>query len=401
VDTLELALCIGRAPGMTAPRLLGALEQLTGEPAATSSAALQASTPAESAPVAPDAWERTAAALASLPGLSGARLRSLNLPAAAAAAIAAPNLARLAADRAWVEREHIRVLGAWSAHYPPQLSRLADGPAVLYVRGDPAVLAAPQLAIVGSRSPTPGGRGTAREFAACLARAGLTITSGLALGIDAASHEGALQAQGRTVAVLGSGLDQVYPREHAALAARIGERGAMLSEFPPGTPPLRPNFPRRNRLISGLSLGTLVVEATRYSGSLLTARLAGEQGRGVFAIPGSIHNPLAAGCHALIKSGAKLVECAQDVLDEMKLSYDNQSVRSDPPSTGHGALDIRPLDKAYKILLDALGFDPSGIDSLVGRSGLPSQTVASMLLILELEGAVDLQPDGRYVRRFR
>jgi DNA processing protein len=200
------------------------------------------------------------------------------------------------------------------------------------------------------------------------------------------------------VAVLGCGLDQIYPREHAGLAARISACGAVVSEFPPGTPPLRPNFPRRNRLISGLSLGTLVVEATRRSGSLITARLAAEQGREVFAIPGSIHNPLATGCHALIRNGAKLVERGQDVLDEIGIHRPQQTLTAPREAAAPTAMDRRLLDKEYKILLDALGFEPSSIDSLVERSGLPSQAIASMLLILELEGAVGLQPDGRYVR---
>ena len=369
MDATDLLLCLGRAPGLTAQQLHGALERLG-----------------------------AGAGLAQLIGQSRARLEALGLPPAASAALAAPESASLAADRTWVERERITLIDALSRQYPPLLTQIAPAPALLYVRGEAGALAAPQLAMVGSRSPTASGRRTAEQFAAFLARAGLTITSGLALGIDAACHQGALRAGGKTIAVLGSGLDQVYPPENSALAARIAAQGAVLSEFPPGTAPLRANFPRRNRLISGLAMGTLVVEATRRSGSLITARLAGEQGREVFAIPGSIHNPLAGGCHELIKSGAKLVESAQDVLDEFGIPPSQQSLTASQEP--HGAMTPRApkLDKEYEILLDALGFEPGSIDSLVERTGLPSPAVASMLLILELEGAVELQSDGRYVR---
>jgi DNA processing protein len=269
---------------------------------------------------------------------------------------------------------------------------------VLYVRGAVSALSSPQLAMVGSRNPTASGRRTAAEFAAFFARAGLTITSGLALGVDGASHDGALAAGGRTVAVLGSGLDEVYPPEHRALAALIATRGALVSEFPPGTRPLPPNFPRRNRIISGLSLGTLVVEAARRSGSLITARLAGEHGREVFAIPGSIHNPLSRGCHALIREGAKLVETAADVLSELKLPFMNQGLAELEESSAGPSAPAATLDKDYKILLDALGFEPASADVLVERTGFPSQSVASMLLILELEGRIALQTGSRYVR---
>jgi DNA processing protein len=279
-------------------------------------------------------------------------------------------------------------------------------PALLYVRGDPRELSAPQLAMVGSRSPTDAGRRTAQEFAAYLAQAGLTITSGLALGIDAASHAGALGAEGRTLAVLAHGLDRIYPQEHAGLAERIAAQGALVSEMPPGTPPLKRCFLRRNRLISGLSLGTLVIEAGRYSGALSTAHAAAEQGREVFAVPGSIHNPLAQGCHALIRGGAMLVESARDVLQELHIPLKNQMIDDDPGGSRASVPEDRmgagfrsaTLDKEYKILLDALGFEPVEIDRLVERSGLSSPAVASMLLILELEGLVRLQSDGRYLR---
>ncbi len=287
------------------------------------------------------------------------------------------------------------LIGCDSERFPPLLAQIASAPVALYVRGDAGVLSSMQLAIVGSRNPTAPGARTARDFAAFLARAGLTITSGLAIGIDAAAHAGALAGNGRTIAVFGSGLDQVYPPENAGLADRIvAQGGALLTEFPPGTAPLRGNFPRRNRLISGLSLGTLVVEAARHSGSLITARLAGTQGREVFAIPGSIHNPLARGCHQLLREGAKLVETAADVLSELKIPFTKQ----DLTEPGGDAPAAAVLDKEYEILLDALGYEPQSIDTLVERTTLPSPHLASMLLILELEGRVALHAGGRYAR---
>jgi DNA processing protein len=271
---------------------------------------------------------------------------------------------------------------------------MQGAPAALYVQGSVAALSSPQLAMVGSRSPTPAGRATAREFAAWFSRAGLTVTSGLAVGIDAASHEGALAGGGVTIAVYATGLDRVYPAEHTALARRIRAQGALVSEFPPRTPPLRGHFPRRNRLIAGLSLGTLVVEAARHSGSLITARHAGEAGREVFAIPGSIHSPLSRGCHQLIKDGAKLVEEAADVLSELNFSLRKEAVTMSKPESRKP----RELDKEYEMLLDAVGFEPATIDVLVARTHLPGESVASMLLILELEGRVAALPGGRYGR---
>jgi len=274
--------------------------------------------------------------------------------------------------------------------YPWALAAISGAPAALYVLGDLAVLQAPQLAMVGARRASPLGRAIAREFAAALTKAGLTITSGLAVGIDAASHEGALAAGGRTVAVLGSGLDRIYPAENAVLAERIRAAGALVSEFPPGAWPQRQNFPRRNRVISGLALGTLVVEAAESSGSLITAKQAVDQGREVFAVPGSIRSPLSAGCHQLIRDGAHLVAGPPDVLAQLRLS---QSIQEVTPSG-----DSAPLDKEYEMLLDALGFEPATIDALVARSGLSSESIASMLLILELEGRIAPYPGGLYGR---
>ena len=325
----------------------------------------------------------------------GARVtQRVELPTAAQQFLAAPDEAAIDADLAWLAASGARIVLGCDPEYPPLLRQDAGAPAALYVQGSVAALSSAQLAMVGSRSPTPAGRATAREFASWFARAGLTVTSGLATGIDAASHEGALAGGGETVAVYATGLDRVYPAEHAALVQRIRAQGALVSEFPPRTPPLRRHFPRRNRIIARLSLGTLVVEAARYSGSLITARLAAEAGREVFAIPGSIHSPLSRGCHQLIKSGAKLVEEAADVLSELRFSVPKERVSSpaDEPRAAPA------LDKEYEMLLDALGFEPATVDVLVARTHLPGESVASMLLILELEGRVAALPGGRYGR---
>ena len=332
--------------------------------------------------------------LAALEWRDSAAFTRLGLTIGTAAWLAAPDEARIDADLRWLETSGAVLLPVTGPDYPPLLRESPGAPAVLFVRGDVRILSEPQLAMVGSRNPTAGGRSTAREFASFFARAGLTITSGLALGIDAACHEGALAADGPTIAVLGCGPDRIYPRNHEALADRIAATGAVISEFPPGTPPLRACFPQRNRIIAGLSHGTLVVEAAQQSGSLITARLAGEAGREVFAIPGSIHNPLARGCHQLIRQGAKLVEGPEDVLCELQISLSAQLVAS-----AQNAPDVMPaLDKEYKILLDALAFEPASVDSLIERTGMNSESIASMLLILELDGHVAPHPGGRYSR---
>jgi len=318
----------------------------------------------------------------------------VELAPAARAFLGAPDERALAADLEWLAANGAVIVLSIDPGYPPLLRQTAAPPAALYVQGAVPLLAAPQLAMVGSRSPTPAGRSTAREFAAWFARGGLTVTSGLATGIDSASHEGALRGGGATIAVLGSGLDRVYPSANRALAGRIRAQGALVSEFPPGTPPLRENFPRRNRIIAGLALGTLVVEATRRSGSLITARHALEAGREVFAIPGSIHSPLSGGCHQLIKDGAKLVEQARDVTEELRFPVSKERLTEERGALAAG----RELDKEYEMLLDALGFEPATIDSLVARTELPSESIASMLLILELEGRVAALPGGRYGR---
>jgi len=325
-------------------------------------------------------------------------LAALGLTTAALTWLNTPDHASVEADLRWLESSGCTLLASTDPGYPELLRQSPDAPAVLYVRGDPSLLAEPQLAMVGSRNPTAGGRATARDFAASFARLGLAITSGLALGIDAACHDGALGAGGVTIAVLACGLDTVYPAEHASLAQRIAESGVLVTEFPPGTVPLAAYFPQRNRIIAGLSHGTLVVEAAQRSGSLITARLAGLAGREVFAIPGSIHNPLSRGCHALIRQGAKLVECVDDVLVELKISLSSQLLAAPGPTPAAARKEGPALDKAYEILLDALAFEPASVDSLIERTGLTSESIASMLLILELDGHVAPHPGGRYSR---
>jgi len=271
--------------------------------------------------------------------------------------------------------------------YPQTLLQIPDPPTLLYVRGRLDLLNSAALAMIGSRNPTPQGSQNAERFAAALAQAGLTVTSGLALGIDAAAHRGALTASGNTVAFIGTGIDRIYPATNRQLAIEIAARGSIISEFPLGTPPVAANFPRRNRLIAGLSLGALVVEATVDSGSLITARLASEQGREVFAIPGSIHSPQSRGCHKLIKQGAKLVETVQDVVDE--LHWKSAPARS----------PVR-FDSTHEIpeLLHSMPFDPCSVDELAHLNGLTADVVSVMLLHLELDGQVASLPGGRYQR---
>ncbi len=278
--------------------------------------------------------------------------------------------------------------------YPELLTQLNDPPPLLYVKGNKDSLHLPALAIVGSRNPTSGGARNAFEFSRHLARCGFCIVSGLAQGIDAAAHRGALEAGAPTVAFLGHGIDTVYPPSNRELAEAIIANGALVSEYPPGAPPLRPYFPQRNRLISGLSLGTLVVEAARRSGSLITARLAAEQGREVFALPGSIHNPLARGCHQLLRDGAKLVESADDIMAELA-PLAGHILQTSVESTLKQAVSECD-DGEYVKLRSSLSHDPTAIDQLVERSGLTIDQVSSMLLILELDGKIEKLSGGRY-----
>ncbi len=332
-------------------------------------------------------------------------LAGMELPPAARRFLQRPDQALIAADLAWLRASGARLLLWGEDDYPRQLAAIQGAPAALYVLGDITALQAPQLAMVGARGASPPGRAIARELAGALTQAGLIITSGLASGIDAASHQGALAAGGRTVAVLGTGPDRTYPAENAALARHIRASGALVTEFPPRTGPRPQNFPQRNRVISGLALGTLVVEAAERSGSLITAQRAAHQGREVFAVPGSIRSPLSRGCHQLIRDGAHLVEGPADVLDGLNFHFESQGLGSyglaaldgGGPPPGGGT----PLDKEYEMLLDALGFEPATIDTLVARSGLSGESIASMLLILELEGRIAPYPGGLYGRLSR
>ena len=298
------------------------------------------------------------------------------------------DLVQTACDWSTQDNQHIVTLA--DSEYPQALLEISDPPTLVYVRGRLELLNRPALAIVGSRNPTPQGVQNAERFAAAFAGAGLVIASGLALGIDAAAHRGALAAGGDTVAFIGTGIDRIYPARNRELALDIGAKGTIVSEFPIGTPVTAFNFPKRNRLISGLSRGVLVVEAAIESGSLITARLAGEQGREVFAIPGSIHSPQARGCHALIKQGAKLVETAQDVLEELR--WGHVAPTSAPTREGADA------SAGQHDLLAIMGFDPCGLDDLVGRSGLTADALSVMLLHLELDGHIASLPGSRYQR---
>ena len=362
------------------------------------------------------------------PGVGGAALRALLQEAGSARAacrdarrlrqragldqaaqewIERPDRARLDADLAWLAQPRHRLLRCDEADFPPQLETIPQPPAALFVAGDAATLLAPQIAIVGARSASAQGLANARDFARTLSRAGLTIASGMAEGIDGAAHAAALEAGGVTIAVVGTGPDLVYPRKHRNLAARIIERGAIVSEFPPGTEARPDHFPRRNRLIAGLALGTLVVEAGLQSGSLITARLAAEAGREVFALPGSIHNPLAKGCHRLIRDGARLVETAAEVIEALAPAAQalGAGLRArleaeDVPGPIVPNPASRDQDPDYASLLAALGDTPVALDELVERTGLAPAALSSMLLLLELEGTVSPVLNGRWQRIF-
>ena len=294
-------------------------------------------------------------------------------------------------DLEWLEQQNNGVLTFNDTNYPLQLKEIADPPPILFVRGNPDLLSLPQIAIVGSRNPSALGKETAFSFARTLSLYGFVITSGMALGIDGASHRGALYANGYTVAVAGTGLDRVYPARHKELATEIVNTGVMISEFPPGTTAKANHFPRRNRIISGLCQGLLVVEAAKQSGSLITARMALEQNREVFAIPGSIHNPLARGCNALIREGAKLVETTQDILEELNQYY--QQDEKLLPLTTQSTLDLE-----QQTLLNRVMFSPTSIDHLVENTGESVEAISSMLLILELQGYLEATAGGCYVR---
>ncbi|MFZ1388729.1 MAG: DNA-processing protein DprA [Thiolinea sp.] len=323
------------------------------------------------------------------------------------------------ADLEWLHRaQHRHILVPEDPLYPKQLHDVKAAPPILFVAGNPELLNEPQLAMVGSRTPTTYGKDNAQAFAHYLAKHGITITSGLALGIDAISHQGALEAGGHTIAVIATGLDIMYPAKNRSLAERIVEQGVIVSEFPIGVKPQAQNFPRRNRIISGLSLGTLVVEAALQSGSLVTAQHALEQGREVFAIPGSIHSPLAHGCHRLIRQGAKLVETAADILEELAPQLQTYLGVNFEPTEAQATKPIKPLsflksietqenteertapalDPEEQLLLATIGLEPVPIDQIVIQTGLTTDVVSSMLLMLELQGYIAACGGGRYKR---
>lgn len=332
---------------------------------------------------------------------SVATLREVVTPAQASALgqVPAGLDAQVESTAQWLQAGNLpvrrRVVPLGSADYPPALLDIEDPPLLLYVMGQdwPAPSDGLQIAVVGSRNPTPQGESNAHQFALALARAGHTIVSGMALGVDGAAHRGAIEGanshQVATVAVVGTGLDRVYPKRHLELAHAIAEHGVLISEYPLGTPPLAPNFPKRNRIIAGLTQGTLVVEAALQSGSLITARQAVEQGKEVFAIPGSIHSPQSRGCHALLKQGAKLVESAADILDEWGMGSQSLPATLFPDDT----------DAATPAgVLSAMGFDPVSLDALMARTGESTAQLQAQLLALELDGQVARLPGGLFQR---
>ena len=319
-----------------------------------------------------------------------------HLPEPVLKALREPDAREIEREIKSLERPDYHLVPFDSPVYPSLLKQIPAPPPCLLVRGDPDVLACCQVAIVGSRKPTMDGRRDARYFAGQLARQGITVTSGLARGIDTEAHRGALEQQGRTVAVLGSGLDCVYPESNAELAQKISESGALVSEFPLSWRPLPHNFPRRNRVISGLSQAVLVVEAARRSGSLSTARHALEQNREVFAVPGSIRNPMKQGCHGLLREGAGLAQRVEDIAGVLGRCVNLQA--TSPVRTPDGAGKINALDEREKVLLDNIGYEPTGLDEIVNMTGLGIEDITGKLLNLELEGLITAVGPGRYVR---
>jgi DNA processing protein len=328
------------------------------------------------------------------------------LSEAAAAAISRPDEKRIESDLKWLSHPNHHLLCWDDDAYPVLLRRISSPPAALFVDGDPGCLWQPQIAIIGSRNPTSGGLDHANDFATTLARQGMTITSGLASGIDTAAHVAAMDAGAFTIAVNGTGLDLVYPNSSRAVADRIRSQGAMVSELTLGSPPRRQHFPSRNRIISGLSLAVLVIEAGLNSGTLITARKAAEQGRDVFALPGSLHNPMAKGCHRLIRDGARLVETAADIMQELgpvaaelqmeirqRLDQMENTVEK-PTGARQDLLD----DPDYRKVWDVLAYDPRPMDIIIEQTGLSASEISSMLLMMELKGIVKKQGSGRYLR---
>jgi DNA processing protein len=342
---------------------------------------------------------------------NASQLRKAGLAEESIQALKSPDEALLSEDLQWLSSESHHLVTWEDSRYPPLLRDIPSPPAALFVEGDPDILWQPQIAVIGSRNPTAGGRDNARDFATELSRHGMAITSGLAAGIDSVAHEAALDAGHPTVAVMGTGLDRVYPASSRNLALRIRKQGVLVSELPLGTGAKRSHFPSRNRIISGLSLGVLVIEAGLRSGTLITARLAGNQGREVFALPGSIHNPLAKGCHRLIRDGAKLVENMEEILQELaplagRLAFELEGqirlkATDGKPSrldSGQGDPQLDG-DPDYQALWACLGFDPKPIDAIIGQSGLTARAVSAMLLLLELRGKVEAHTGGAYSRK--
>ena len=346
---------------------------------------------------------RALEAFGSVGGLFEARGREL-----ATLGFSRTAVARLrAADWEAIRREReslgdigVSIVPIGTSRYPAQLAAISNPPPVLYCRGDPGILGCPQIAIVGARSATRGGRERARSLAGELAACGLVVTSGLARGIDAAAHRGALDVEASSVAVVATGPERIYPRSNAGLARELLKAGAVITERAPGTPPLPANFPRRNRLISGLSLGVLVVEASLRSGSLITARLAADEGREVFAVPGSVDSGLSRGCHALIRDGAKLVESVVDVLEELTHpgGLPEPPIRPQPAAPDGSADGAGGLGESERNVLEAVGHDPVSLDRLVVHTGLTVNRLAPILLALELDGRIEPLPGNRYVR---
>ncbi|NWO08221.1 MAG: DNA-protecting protein DprA [Alteromonadaceae bacterium] len=340
--------------------------------------------------------------LTDLLAMNPATLRAMGLSAPALEAVMAwqagnqdqPVVAEALAIESQCRELGITVVGQNHRHFPDALKHIHDAPLLLYTLGDTALLGRDQIGIVGSRNATRAGLDHARRFAGELSRRGLLVSSGLALGIDGAAHAGALDAGFPTLAVIGCGLDRLYPAQHRKLAHRIIEQGLVVSEYPPGTQARAAFFPKRNRIISGLSRGVLVTEASLKSGSLITARLAMEQGREVFAIPGSVHSPVARGCHQLIRQGARLVETADDVLEELGTWWSLSEQPSEGPEPAPAGPDLTALDSREIAVFEALGYDPQSTDALSLATGLPADQLMQSLLVLELEGLVNAAPGG-------
>lgn len=337
---------------------------------------------------------------------SNRELTRLGLSDQTVTAITRPDEKKLDSDLKWLSQPNHHLLCWDDESYPALLRRISSPPAALFIDGDPGCLWQPQIAVIGSRNPTAGGLDHARDFATTLARQGMTITSGLASGIDTAAHTAALDTGALTIAVNGTGLDRVYPKSSQGVASRIRSQGAMISELPLGSPPLRQHFPSRNRIISGLSLAVLVIEAGLNSGTLITARKAAEQGREVFALPGSLHNPMVKGCHRLIREGARLVETTTDIMQELgpvatELQMEiRQRLESQDDDTDNQVCKQTDLldDADYNTVWNVLSHDPKAVDIIIEQSGLSAREVSSMLLMMELKGLVRKYDNGRYLR---